>query len=771
MRRGMGQWVGMACVVALACGGGSSSSDTGRDVVQDGIPGGDEDPGRDVPGETVTDTGTLDDGSPGDLPGDDGAASDGIAGDGTAGDLPGDAEDVHDLPPLVLKPPLAPPVDPLAGKDVESCPIYQDTRCEGGQWQVCQVFDPATDSFVEDPDPLLRRVLLMERWRDKYGRPDGQTSEVAFNTPTPPGTPEEEWAAPERFASHEGMGDSGIWTGWTVIGDILRYSQTGTEADYQRMEQGVRTLLTMYDVTGIPGYFIRYFFLLMPDGAPNPREHLIRYESRMGRMSHHYRDVDPAALGELPAIYRDGITDDQGVTWKGRPMWQGRPSIDQNTGPMNALPMAWALLRDEGLKQRIARHLTCYLKRLQRIEIIHLQQNPALLSSLTQFFNAGELMLDPDDIDLTQTDRIVAYVQRQINTANEETFDRSCPDTIQLEPWRVIDAAGEYFVADFLELVNDMDTSAGNENQIDHYYFPSIRGGDVIHLMHLAAMAYWFTGDEQYRSFLFDELIGNLQGIRVVFTTGAFDQPKFCSHFFGDQLTYGSWWVLLGMLPDSDLKRDLQKAFYDEMYLKLLREKGNADFYVMLAGEVPDELAPERSQALAYALEQVRTMGGNGWVDGQPVLDDPRRSYTLTPDFVMARVPEGVTADCPTQREYELCTTEIDFMGIKIPGQNLMDYVPCNDEDPWQCRVPNGKCTDKMASAALPVALRQYTDWLWQRNPYQLRKGVGMEGGVQMPGADLSEVYWNARRYGFLTEGAGQVLAWQTLGTCESDAR
>lgn len=753
---GCGAW----CLWLIACGGGASGSDPGPDLGRD-VPVTDETRPMDSLGEVGSD-----DGPAVDIPAPEDGGDDTFLEETPGGDQGSDAEEVRELPALVLKAPVPAPRDPLAGTGVESCPIYEERRCEAGVLQACRVYDPAVGAFVEDPDPLLRRVLLMERWRDKYARPDGQTSEIAFQGPTAPGTPEDEWARPEHFSSHEGMGDSGIWTGWTVIGDILRYSQTGTEADYQRMENGVRTLLTMYDVTGIPGYFIRHFFLLMPDGAPNPRDHVIRFEGRMGQMSHHYRDVDPAALEQLPAIFREGITDDQGVLWKGRPMWQGRPSIDQNTGPMNALPMAWALLRDEGLRQRIARHLTCYLKRLQRIEIIHLQQNPALLSSLTQFFNAGELMLDPDDIDLTQTDRIVAYVQRQINTANEATFDRSCPDTIQLQPWRVIDAAGEYFVADFLELVNDMDTSAGNENQIDHYYFPSIRGGDVIHLMHLAAMAYWFTGDEQYRSFLFDELIGNLEGLRVVFTTGAFDQPKFCSHFFGDQLTYGSWWVLLGMLEDSDLKRDLQKAFYDEMYWKLLREKGNADFYIMMAGEVPEEMAPERSLALAYALDQVRSMGGNGWIGDSQVLDDPRRSYTLTPDFVMARVPEGITADCPTQREYELCTTEIDFMGIKIPGQNLLHSVPCNDEDPWQCRVPNGKCTDKMASHALPVALRQYTDWLWQRNPYQLRKGVGMEGGMQMPGADLSEVYWNARRYGFITEGAGQVLAWQSLGTC-----
>jgi hypothetical protein len=739
-------------VTALACGGGGGGS---ADSIDD----------ADLPGDSSEVTQAEADTTPPDGEGFLEAAET----EAPPAETVEAGEAVEEVAPLtlVLKDPLAPPADPLSGSALESCSVFQDERCQGGSLQRCSVYDPATQAFVAEPDPMLKRVLLMERWRDRYGKPDGMTSERNFGQATPPGTPESEWGRPERFVSHDGMGDSGIWTGWTVVGDILRYSQTGTQADYQRMEQGVRTLLTMYDATGVPGYFMRYIFLLLPEGAPNSDQHVFRFEHQFNLTEHH-RDVDPAALAQLPAVYRDGITDAQGKVWQGRPMWNGRPSIDQNTGPMNALPMAWPLLEDEALKQRIAHHLTCYLKRLQRIEVINLQQNPDLLASLTQYFNAGELKIDPDDIDLTKLDRIVAYVQRQVNTTNQATFDRTCPASIQMTPWRVIDATSPNFLGEFLKLTMDMGTGPdGRENQIDHYYFPNLRGGDAVHLMHLAAMGWWFTGEQQYKDFLFDELIGNLDALKVAFTTGAFDQPKFCSHFFGDQLTYGSWWVLLSMLGDSELKTQLQRAFHQEMWDKLLKEKGNADFYLMYAGEVPEAIAgADRQQALDYALTQLATMGGNGWLNGQQVLDDPRRSYTLAPDFVMERAPEGTEAVCPTQHEYELCTTEIDFLGIKIPGQNLMDYVECDANDPWQCTVPNGKCTDKMTNLALPVALRQYTDWLWQRNPYALRKGVWLEGAVQMPGADLSEPYWNARRYGFITEGAGQVLAWESVGDC-----
>ena len=57
-------------------------------------------------------------------------------------------------------------------------------------------------------------------------------------------------------------------------------------------------------------------------------------------------------------------------------------SIDQYSGPMVALPAAWGLLRDDGVKDRVAHQLTCYLKRLQRIEVRNLQQRPDLFEAV-----------------------------------------------------------------------------------------------------------------------------------------------------------------------------------------------------------------------------------------------------------------------------------------------------------------------------------------------------------------------------------------------------
>ncbi len=746
----------LACVagMAWACGsGGRGGPDAGADA---------QEIGPDISGDPGVEA--APDAADAEVPGDCGCVDDG-AGDLARPDVP------PERPPLPTQAPLPTPADPLAGTAVESCSIYLDERCSGGTRQTCDLYDTGTKQWVEDPDPLLRRVLLFERWRDLYHSPDGQTSERDFNVPTPPGTPEAEWAASERFRQHEGMGDSGIWTGWTTVAAILRYSQTGTQADYERMERLVRSLLTMYDVTGVPGTLCRHHFVLLPPDAPRwfpgVDRHVFRWADSM-TLTHHDRPVDPAALAELPDVYTEGIVDAEGQTWVGTPMWHGRPSIDQNTGPMTALPMAYSLLRDDSLRQRIAHHLTCYLKRLQRIELVNLQKNLDLLDALTKYLSAGELNLDPDDMDLTKMDRIVGYVQRQINTANEATFDRSCPDHVQMQPWRVIDATSDTFLLDLWNLVQDMGTDEGRENQIDHYYFPSVRGGDAMHLMHLATMAYYFTGDEQYRTFLYDELIGNLRTLDVVDTAGAFSLPKFCKQYYGDQITYGPWWAFLHLLGEGEVRTRMQRAFHKEMWDKLMKVAGNVDFDIMYAGALPPEVAKDREQALAYAMEHLPRMGGNGWVGGAPLYDDPRRSYTLTPDFVLAHAPAGIEAVCPTEKEVAACTATIDFMGIPLPPLAGFDTHPCTG-DAYECVLPDGTCTDKMTSGPLPVDLRQHTDYLWQRNPFALRKGVGIEGGTQYPGTDLSVPYWNARRYGFITAGAGQVLAWRDAGGCDED--
>ena len=77
-----------------------------------------------------------------------------------------------------------------------------------------------------------------------------------------------------------------------------------------------------------------------------------------------------------------------------------------------------------------------------------------------------------------------------------------------------------------------------------------------------------------------------------------------------------------------------------------------------------------------------------------------------------------------------------------------------------ECMMADGMCTDGIASEGLPPSLRKYSDFMWQRSPFDLGESVNINGQLQSPGRDLSEPYWLARYYGYVSEGAGQVLAW-----------
>ncbi len=664
-------------------------------------------------------------------------------------------------------PPVATPTDPLAGSAVEGCAVYQAERCVGGKKQTCAVYDGAAKQFVAAPDPLVRRAFLYDRYRDLYNSPDGQVIDRNFTGAVPPGTPESAWGDPAQFASYDG-GDGGIWSGWGTVAAILRYANTGTAADKARMTQYVRNLLLHFEVTGIPGYLVRYHFLLMPKGAPRTADHMQRWEDSY---TPDYQDraiAHPETVPDLPAAYLNGVTDANGKVWKGKPMWHGNPSIDQYTGPMTALPMAYMLLDDPQLKARIATQLTCYLKRLQRIEIRNLQSNPQLVAGITSYFQAGVFNPDPGDIDLTKTDTLVAYVHRQVNTKNEATLDLTCPANIQMQPWRVIDAKADDFLGPLLDLVADL--GAGNqelENGIDHIYVPNLRGGDAMHLMHLAALGYWMTGEAQYKTFLTDELIGNMHALDIVDTNGSFDLPRWCKSYYGDQITYGPWWAFIENLQPGNLRTRLEQAFHHEMWLKMVSTAGNVDFDVMYAGALDPKNAPDRDKALQYALTELATFGGNGRdAQGQPLVDEPRRAYSLDPDFVLAHLPVDNTMVCPSAQDIQVCTTGPKFLGIPMPAPGI-DKLPCVAGADWQCTLPDGTCTAGMAQLPVPPMLRKYSDYLWQRCPFCLGAWVGVEGGAQYAGSDFSVPYWNARRYGMLTAGKGQVLAWQDVGTCQ----
>lgn len=642
--------------------------------------------------------------------------------------------------------------DPLAGTTTESCPTYLDERCVAGARQRCEIVDAATQTKVASPDPLLRRVFLYDRWYDRHLSPTGLTAERVFTGTVTGAMTEAEWSAPANFAGWAGQGDAGIWTGAALMADIFRYAVTRTEADYRRMEEKTRTLIRSFEVTGVPGYLARYHFLQLPAGGPRSDRLPLKYgtEADLGKVDIELPSLD---VEGLPIEYTQGVPDGQGGFVRGKAYWNGDTSIDQYTGPMTAFPIVWSLLKDQVLKDKIAYHMTCYLKRLVRVEIINLSRKPELVQEVLTAFGGTSIKLDADDPDIRELDKLVWYVHPGLNRRNVGSFDKTCPDSVQLTSTRILDATSESFFLDLLDLNVSIDR--GNRTQpvqYDHFYIPSLRGGDASHLIHLAAMAYYFTGEEQYRSFLFDELIGNLRADDVARTMMAFRLPDWCFKFYGDHITYGTHWQLITLLSDGPLKDGMIRVMEEEAWQKAMHNHKSAKFNVMYLSSVPDDVATSKARAINEAVTQLQGFGGN---DG--VLDAPRRTYTRSRQSIIDAFPAGTTVRCPSEAERTACEMGGTLLGF--PLESAVISRAC-DGRAGECVMADGKCTDGIASEGLPPALRKYSDFMWQRSPFDIGENVGIEGQLQSPGRDLSEPYWMARHYGYITGGEGQVLAW-----------
>ena len=681
------------------------------------------------------------------------------SGDGDA--VSNDTADTVAIPHVLeLQPTVAKAaVDPFAGGGTTSCATFRDTRCEGGKQQTCAIYDTAKGAFAETVPALVERAYDYDRWFDRFSSPDGTAAERVFLAPMPAEATEGVWGDPAAFARYDGTGDGAIWTGAALTSAAMRYATTGTAADRARMVEITEHLLRHFDVTGVPGYLARHTFLLAPEGSPRYDAHIVEY----GEKSVSARDVKVRAseLGVLPEVYAKGLPDGKGGVIAAEPMWNGNPSIDQYTGPMMAFPIVYELIDDATLRKRMADHLVCYLNRLKRVEIIHLQQNPQLLESVTAYFGGGNLQLDPGDLDPAKLDRVVGYYLDDLNSANVDTYDRSCPKAPATTPTLVLDAADPGFLGEMLLFANRVAAGSQktpNAEGIAHMYVPNVRGGDAVHMLHLAAMAYRFTGDEVYRTFFFETLIEELQAIPVANTTQAFQTPDWCKAFYGDHITYTTMWQFATMLKPGPLLDAMIDVMHTEEWDKTLERAHNAQFDVMYASLMPDSDPRDRDLAIADAQAVLKAFGGNGGV-----LSGPRRTYGIAPQKVIDNFPTGTTLACPSEGERKSCEEGIKVFGIQLAGESISHAC---DGRPGECKMQDGACTQGMASEGLPPSLRAYADFAWQRSPYQIGDGDG-GGRKQSPGMDLSQAFWLAAHYGYLAEAKGLVLAWKDAGTCD----
>jgi hypothetical protein len=415
------------------------------------------------------------------------------------------------------------------------------------------------------------------------------------------------------------------------------------------------------------------------------------------------------------------------------------------------LTLADAVLGDPDLHERLTTHVTCYLERLERIEIVNVQDSGDTIAAVMAL-----LGVDASELDLSERERIVAYALPQYNEKSASGYAATCtgrgPATTAS---RTIDVADSGALSDLVGLAEDLDPSQEPaRTTLDHVYAPDLRGADAVHLTRLGLTAWYLTGDDVWYDFVVDTLQAELGAVEVARTLGAVSVPDWCRSWYADHLAFVSLWGALLLLDDSALRSELLVVMENEAWGQIAEGLDNALFDVMVAGTLTNEVGAE---AWSRAEGVVDSLGGNGGV-----VHDPRRAYTEPYEDVWGALGQPTTR-CPTEQERATCEDGYEIFTLVLPGVDITS--PCIDVAS-ECPVGDG-CARKLTVAPVPADRRPYTDVLWQRSPFELGFTTGVEGGEQSPGLDVTVPYRLARWHGLEDDGDGLVLAWvPTDGAC-----
>jgi hypothetical protein len=671
----------------------------------------------------------------------------GLLGPVTVRGVAGQALPAQAEPLPVFRALTTPPEASTLPPGLDSCAQYGATVCEDGALRRCEVWDSAAQAFAAQPDPWLEQILVFDRYYDQYHRMEGQQAEFLYTRPMPPGTPESEWGAPDSFQRYEGFWDSAGWTGTALQAAAARYRVTGTPADYQRLLEQFEAMMLQYQATGVPGLLMRCHYAMLPEGAPPPVGHpgqALVAHTPSTNWEDHFPLGEPW-LSRLPAYYREGVTID-GAHYDVEPKWMGHASRDMYVRSLPGILLAYDLLgqgeREEALRDAVRRVVPCTLKRLKKLRIRNLQQNPEVREALTAYLAAGTMRSEPGDLDLATLDTIYGYVMEEPRPDRLEAFDPTCPDAPPMDPDPAydLDAAQEdAFVAGFVSIMAR--TNGAGDVPVAWILSPSVRGADALFMAQWALAGQYLTGDERFMEF-FDRLVDESDFWRVVNLMGSFWLPKWCKSHYGPSLLYPTLWNLQKRVDRARhpaFWTRLARAIHEEVRDKELVEADDAYFAVLYAGMLDSVVDPDLPAYVARLAGMLR--GAEQYPAGRL---EPHRSYSH--DWV-ADPPPGADFQVQAMSDADraICSAPLTLFGVTFPSE-------FQDDRP-------------RAAQALPLALRIDGPLQWQEDPFMLIKDYGdRDARTQWPGTGFSVAYWTARMQGTVNDGQGQALAWRGTG-------
>ncbi len=623
--------------------------------------------------------------------------------------------------------PIRPPAPLTLPTGLQPCSLLG--QVDGGSQ--CRVYDLTRDAFEDEgdgtpDDSLVRRAFLYERWLDLYNAPEKEVVVRNMTRAMAPTDPESVFGDDQYLGLNDDHGDSAGFGGRGQVAALFRYAVTGSEADRERLEDWVRGSVMQWDATGMDGYLARFHYAGVTAGTPLKNGYAMNVRDPGDTNAF---DIPASALQNMPAYYQTGI-DINGTLTPVQPSWEGHTSIDAYAGPMDAWPLAYDHIQDVSLRQKMARHYSCFLKRLKPFKIINISSSPSLQASIIQYLaGTGVLHQDPDEPDLTQLDSVWAFYLPQYNNASAATYDTTCPDHLSFDAddADTVDVSQPGFEEGLLTFFLRQDGTDTNQS-IDFAYFPSVRSGDAMMLLAYAEGAYHLTGDIEFLNWRDQVLIGKTNANGIARTTGSFVLPKACRTYYRDPNVYTAWFMRTMLLGnDEDIRAE---AVYDwEKKLEPKEEAGLGDtLFSVYASGATDEYAP----GYFDIPSELYSFGGT-----KEVLDSPRRNYST--DLTQSP-PAGITISTPPQSDIAICDTPISVLGISIPADPA-------DPNALYC------------SAAPPVMARPPDNWIWEKDPFTAVRINGDSGHQQYPGLDLSEPYWAARYFGVLPD-THLVLVW-----------